>query len=86
MTIDNCKNIITLLKITNRDILIKRITKINDAIKISIYSIIIISFKFRDKFDLSNDKNFMFVFKRIDRLNVENDIIFHIVDVYIVVV
>ena len=86
MTIDNCKNIITSLKIINRDTSIKRIIKINDVIKISIHSIIMISFKFRDKIDLSNDKNFIFVFKRVDRLNVENDIMFHIVDVYIVVI
>ena len=86
MTIDSCKNIITSLKIINRDTSIKRIIKINDVIKISVHSVIIISFKFRDKIDLSNDKNFMFVFKRIDRLNVENDIMFHIVDAYTIVV
>ena len=86
MTIDNCKNIITSLKIINRDTSIKRIIKINDVIKISIHSIIIISFKLRDKINLSNDKNFIFVFKRVDRLNAKNDIMFHIVDAYIVVV
>ena len=74
------------MKIINRDTSIKRIIKINDVIKISIHSIIIIFFKFRDKIDLSKDKNFMFVFKRVDQLNVENDIMSHIVDVYIVVV
>ena len=86
ITVDNCKNIITSLKIVNRDTSIKRIIKASDVIKISVHSVIIISFKLRDKFDLSNDKNFMFVFKRVDRLSVENNIMFHIVDAYIVVV
>ena len=86
MTIDNCKNIITSLKIINRDIFVKRIVKINNVIKILIHSIIIISFKFCNKIDLSNNKNFIFVFKRVNRLNVENDIMFHIVDVYIIIV
>ena len=65
----------------NRDIFVKRQIKINDVIKISTRFCVIISFKFRDKFKLSNDKNFIFIFQRIDWLNFENDVLSYIFDV-----
>ena len=45
-----------------------------------------ISFKLRGKFSLSTDRNFIFLFQRIDRLNSENGILSHIIDVNTVVV
>ena len=81
MIINNCQNFIIKLNVINRDISIKRQMKINDVIKISTRFCVIISFKLRDKFKLSNDKDFMFISQRIDRLNFENDVLSHIVDV-----
>ena len=59
--------------------------KINDITRISICFCVIISFKLRDKFKLSNNKNFMFISQRINRLNFENDVLLHIVDVNTIV-
>ena len=86
MIIDNCQNFIIKLNVVNRDISIKRQMKINDVIKISTRFCVIISFKLRDKFKLSNDKNFMFISQRIDRLNFENDVLSYIVDVYTTII
>ena len=40
----------------------------------------------RDKFNLLNEHDFMFVSQRVKRLNIKNNIMSHIVNVYIVVV
>ena len=64
--IDNCQNFIIELNVINRDIFIKRQMRVNDVIRISIRFCVIISFKLRDKFKLSKDKNFMFLSQRID--------------------
>ena len=61
MIIDNCQNFIIKLNVANRDISIKRQMRVNDVIKISTRFCVIISFKLRDKFKLSNDKDFMFI-------------------------
>ena len=45
-----------------------------------------IFYKLRDKFDLSIDKDFMFISQRLKSLKFENDIFSHIIDVYIDVV
>ena len=82
MIIDNCQNFIIKLNVINRDVFVKRQIKVNDVIKISIRSYIIILFKLRDKFRLSNNKDFMFISQRIDRLDFENNVLSHIVDVY----
>ena len=79
--IDNCQNCIIDLNVINRDIFVKQQVKINDIIKISTRFCVIISFKLRDKSKLSKNKNFMFLSQRIDRLNFENDVLSHIVDV-----
>ena len=84
--IENCKHITTSLKIINKNSSIKQIIKINNVTKILINFITIIFFKLRDKFNLLNKHDFMFVSQRVERLNIENNIIFHIVDVYIAVV
>ena len=84
--IDNCQNFIIKLNVINRDVFVKQQIKINDVIKISTRFCVIISFKLRDKFRLSNDKNFMFISQRIDRLNFENDVLSYIVDVYTTII
>ena len=84
--IENCKHIIMSLKIINKNSSIKQIIKINNIIKILINFITIIFFKLRDKFNLLNERDFMFVSQRVKRLNIKNNITLHIVNVYIVVV
>ena len=81
MIIDNCQNCIIDFNMINRDIFVKRQMKINDVIKISTCFYVIISFKLRDKFKLSKNKNFMFLSQYINRLNFENDVLLYIVDV-----
>ena len=60
--------------------------RINDVIKISTRFCVIISFKLRDKSKLLNDKDFIFVSQRINRLNFENNVLSHIVDVNTIVI
>ena len=61
MIINSCQNFITKLNVINRNISIKQQMKINDVTKISTRFCVIILFKLRDKFKLSNNKDFMFV-------------------------
>ena len=83
--IDNCQNFIIKFNIINRDILIKQQMKINDVTKILTRFYVIISFKLRDKFKLSNDKIFLFVLQCINRLNFENNVLLYIVNVNIII-
>ena len=66
--------------------MIKRIIKINNVTKILINFVTIIFFKLRDKFNLLNKRDFMFVSQRVEQLNIENNIMLYIVNVYIVIV
>ena len=84
--IENCKHITTSLKIVSKDLSIKRVIKVSNVTKISVNSVTMIFFKLRDKFNLSSERDFMFVSQRVERLNIENNIMLHIVDAYIVVV
>ena len=59
--IENCKHITTSLKIINKNSLIKRVIKINNITKILINFVTIIFFKLRDKFNLLNKRDFIFV-------------------------
>ena len=83
LTIDSCKNFKIQFNVTNTNSSIKRMTKINEIIKISNKSLITISFKFRDKDNLSTKRDFMFYFARIARLKDEKDVLSHIIDVFI---
>ena len=60
--------------------------KINNVTKILINFVTIIFFKLRDKFNLLNKRNFIFVLQRVEQLNIENNIMLYIVKVYIIVV
>ena len=66
--------------------MIKRIIKINNVTKILINFVTITFFKLRDKFNLLNKRDFIFVSQRVEQLNIKNNIMSYIVDVYIVVV
>ena len=81
--IDSCKNFKIQFNVTNTSSSIKRMTKVSEVIKISNKSLITISFKFRDKDNLSTRRDFMFHFARIARLENEEDVLFHIIDVFI---
>ena len=85
MIINNCQNIITKLNVINHDVFVKRQIKVNDIIKISIRFCVIISFKLRDKFKLSKDKNFIFLSQSINRLNFENNVLLYFVNVNITI-
>ena len=76
----------TKFNVKNVDFSIKKIIRFNNATKISIRFNIIISFKLRDKNILSIERDFMFIFQRIDRLNFVDDVFSHIVDVYTFVI
>ena len=69
----------------NVDFLVKRVVHFNKIIKMSIKFNIVIFFKLRDN-NLSIDRDFIFVLKRIDRLKSENDVLLYIVDAYIAIV
>ena len=84
--IENYKHITMLLKIINKNSSIKRVIKINNITKILINFVTIIFFKLRDKFNLLNKRDFIFVSQRVEQLNIKNNIMSHIVDVYIVIV
>ena len=71
LIIDLCKNFKIQFNVTNIDSSIKWITKINKIVKISIKFLIIISFKFRNKNDLSTKRDFMFYFVWIAKLKIE---------------
>ena len=74
------------LNIKNDDFSIKRVIRVNNVTKISTRFNITISFKLRDKNSLSIDRNFMFIFQRIDRLKFVDDVLLYIVDVRIFVI
>ena len=79
--IDNCQNFVIKFNVINIDLSIKRIVRVNSIIKISIKFNVTISFKLRDKNNvLSIERNFMFVSKRIDRLNKNDDVLSHIIN------
>ena len=86
ITIKSCQNITTFFNVINKDISIKRIIKVNNITTILTNFVIIIFFKLRDKFDLFDKKFFMFILQRIERLNIESNIMLYIVNAYIVVV
>ena len=83
LIIDNCKNIKIQLNVTNTNSSIKRVVRVNEIIKISIKSITTISFKLRDKNNLFIERDFMFTSSRIERLNHDEDVLSHIIDVHI---
>ena len=82
LTIDNCKNIKIQLNVTNTNSSIKRVARVNEVIKISVKSATIISFKLRDKNNLSTERDFMFTSSRIERLNHDENVLFHIIDAH----
>ena len=87
VTINNCQNLIVKFNVTNNEFSIKRVVRFNFVIKISAKSIVFISFKLRDKKNkLFTNRNFIFISYRINRLNKNNDVLLHIVNVHIVVV
>ena len=86
LIIDNCKNMTTKLNVKNVDSSIKRIIRFNNVTKISTRFSITISFKLRDKNSLFVERDFMFIFQRIDRLNLVDDVFSHIVDAHIFVI
>ena len=86
LIIDSCQNIIVKLTVANRETPIKRIVRFAEKVKIFARFSIAIFFKLRDKFKLLVDRNFMFIFQRIDRLEASGGVLFHIVDVNIEVV
>ena len=83
LIIDNCKNIKIQFNVTNTNSSIKRIARVNEIIKISIKSVTTISFKLRDKNSLFIERDFMFTSSRIERLNHDENVLSHIIDVYI---
>ena len=85
-SIDNCKKLTIKLNIKNVESTINRVTRVNNVIKISIKFNTTISFKLRDKKKLFIDRDFIFVFQRIDRLKIDDDMLSHIIDVHIAIV
>ena len=83
VTIESCKNIKVQLNVTNANSQIKRVARVNEIIKISIKSATTISFKLRDQNSLSTERDFMFTSSRIERLNQNEDVFFHIIDAHI---
>ena len=83
LIIDSCKNIKIQFNVTNTNSSIKRVARVNEVIKISIKSITTISFKLRDKNSLFIERDFMFTSLRIERLNHDEDVLSHIIDVHI---
>ena len=80
--IENCKNIKIQFNIINANSQIKRVIRVNEIIKISIKSIFTILFKLRDKNNLFNERDFMFTSTRIERLNQNENVFFHINDAH----
>ena len=85
LTIENYKKIIIKFNIKNIDSSIKRVVRFDKTIKILTKFNIVISFKLCNN-SLSIDRDFIFVSKRIDRLENKNDILLYIVDIYIAIV
>ena len=56
--------------------------RVNEIIKILIKLIFTIDFKLREKNNLFIDNDFMFTFSRIKRLNSNENVFFHIINVY----
>ena len=83
LIINNCKNIKIQFNVTNTNLSIKRVVRVNEIIKISIKSTTTISFKLRDKNSLSIEHDFMFTSSRIERLNHDEDVLSHIIDAHI---
>ena len=67
LIIENYKKITIKFNIKNIDFLIKRVVRFSDVIKILIKFNIVIFFKLRDN-SLFIDRDFIFVFKKINRL------------------
>ena len=85
--IDNCQDFIIKFNVINMNSSIKRVVRVSVVTKISIKFNVIISFKMRDKNNaLSIERDFMFVFKRIDRLKKNDDVLSHIINVVIEIV
>ena len=80
--IESCKNIKIQLNVINANSQIKRVTRVNEIIKISIKSIFTIFFKLREKNNLFIERDFMFTFSRIERLNQNENVFFHIIDAH----
>ena len=80
--IENCKNIKIQLNVINVESSIKRVTRVNETIKISIKSIFTIFFKLREKNNLFIERDFMFTFSRIERLDSNENVFFHIIDAH----
>jgi hypothetical protein len=83
VTIKNYNNVKIQFNVINTKSQIKCVIRVNEIIKISIKSITIISFKLRDKNNLFIEHDFMFTFARIDRLNQNENVLFHIIDAHI---
>ena len=84
--IDNCKELTIKLNVKNVESTINRVIRVNNVIKISIKFNTTISFKLRDKKKLFIDRDFMFIIQRIDRLKIDDNVLSHIIDVYIVII
>ena len=83
ITINNCQSLITVFIVTNFDFSIKRLVKVANSLNILANSIITILYKLQDKFNLSINKNFIFIFQRLESLNSKSDILSHIVNAHI---
>ena len=86
LTMNSCKNLKIQLSIVSADSTIKRVVRASEVIKISVKSLITILFKLRGKSALSVDRDFMFHFARIVRLDNGDDVLSHIIDAHIEVV
>ena len=84
--IKSCKNIRVKLNVINVDSQVKRVARVSETIKISIKSTSTISFKLRDKDSLLIERDFMFTFSRIERLNQDESVFSHIIDAHTEVV
>ena len=82
LIIDSCKNIKIQFNVTNTNSSIKRIARVNEIIKISVKSITTISFKLRSKDSLFIERDFMFTSSRIEQLDHDENVLFHIIDAH----
>ena len=81
LVIDNCDNFIASFTVTLRvDERVKRIIRAQAVTTMSFHSIFVISIKFRDS-KLSTNRNYMFNFNHLKRLNKKIDVFSHIVNV-----
>ena len=81
VTINNYQDFVVKVNVINADSSIKCVVRVNFVIKISIKFNITVSFKLCDKNNfLSIERNLMFISKRIDWLNKNNNILSHIID------